>query len=152
MREEKSTNIAIYRVMLVHSVSSRFSLHLAEEESAGTHACAHTALHNAARCYKENLEAENHPRRAFQLLKSLQRRSAERISRVSKLSIVARCVPRRRETEREREREREREIKREPTPERSPSLRGLCSCFLSRLLCFPGSGSSRFLYGPRVHA
>jgi len=102
---------------------------------------AHGA-HNAARCYKEKLEAENHPRRAFQLLKSLQRRSAERISRVSKLSIVARCVPRRRE------------IKREPTrhKERSPSLRGLCSCFLSRLLCFAGCDSSRFLYGPRVHA
>lgn len=75
--EKKSTRILISLALFFSLFSSR-----EKKKHDGAHACTHTAQWRAT--YKKKLEAENHPRRSFQSLKLLLRRSAERISRVSK--------------------------------------------------------------------
>lgn len=112
----------------VHWYTGRaFSFSLSWKGNTGTHACTHTAQ---CRATKRNSQQRIILERFFQLLKSLQRRSVERISRVSKRSL---CLLRP-------------EGKKKDIETGDETAKRLCSCFLSQVLCFLGCDFSRFFY------
>lgn len=95
------------------------------------HGYTRVHAHGTMPCTKRNSQQRIILERFFQLLKSLQRRSVERISRVSKRSL---CVLR------------PEEKKKKDIETGDETAKRLCSCFLSQVLCFLGCDFSRFFY------